>query len=284
MLPARSPAAISSARARPTERETLVSRLIDRPIRPLFVDGYKNETQLIATVLSHDLENDPDVVAMIASSAALTLSGIPFMGPIGAARVGVLNGEFVLNPTLEQQKQSDLDLVVAGTRDAVLMVESEARELSEDTMLGAVMFGYKSFQPVLDAIIRLAERAARSPRKLVADDTGDILANVRGSAGEGLRGAYRIAKKEERHLKIDEIKESVLSSLAPEGSEVDPRRSPAPSRMSRRRSCAATSSRPAPGSTAAASPTSVPSCARSVSFPTPMAPRCSPAARPRRWS
>jgi polyribonucleotide nucleotidyltransferase len=209
---------------RPTERETLVSRLIDRPIRPLFVDGYKNETQLIATVLSHDLENDPDVVAMIASSAALTLSGIPFMGPIGAARVGVLNGEFVLNPTLEQQKQSDLDLVVAGTRDAVLMVESEARELSEDTMLGAVMFGHKSFQPVLDAIIRLAERAARSPRELVADDTGDILANVRGSAGEGLRGAYRIAKKEERHLKIDEIKESVLSSLAPEGSEVDPQK------------------------------------------------------------
>ncbi|HEX2429810.1 MAG TPA: polyribonucleotide nucleotidyltransferase [Aestuariivirgaceae bacterium] len=209
---------------RPTERETLVSRLIDRPIRPLFVDGYKNETQLIATVLSHDLENDPDIVAMIASSAALTLSGIPFMGPIGAARVGVLNGEFVLNPTLEQQKQSDLDLVVAGTRDAVLMVESEARELSEDTMLGAVMFGHKSFQPVLDAIIRLAERAARSPRELVADDTGDILANVRGSAGEGLRGAYRIAKKEERHLKIDEIKESVLSSLAPEGSEVDPQK------------------------------------------------------------
>ena len=201
-----------------------MSRLIDRPIRPLFVDGYKNETQLIATVLSHDLENDPDIVAMIASSAALTLSGIPFMGPIGAARVGVLNGEFVLNPTLEQQKQSDLDLVVAGTRDAVLMVESEARELSEDTMLGAVMFGHKSFQPVLDAIIRLAERAARSPRELVADDTGDILANVRGSAGEGLRGAYRIAKKEERHLKIDEIKESVLSSLAPEGSEVDPQK------------------------------------------------------------
>ncbi len=209
---------------RPTERETLVSRLIDRPIRPLFVDGYKNETQLIATVLSHDLENDPDIVAMIASSAALTLSGIPFMGPIGAARVGVVNGDFVLNPTVEQQKQSDLDLVVAGTRDAVLMVESEARELSEETMLGAVMFGHRSFQPVLDAIIRLAERAARPPRDLAADDTGDILANVRNSASEGLRRAYSIAGKEERHLKVGEIKEGVLASLAPEGSEADPQR------------------------------------------------------------
>jgi polyribonucleotide nucleotidyltransferase len=209
---------------RPTERETLVSRLIDRPIRPLFVEGYRNETQLIATVLSHDLENDPDIVAMIASSAALTLSGIPFMGPIGAARVGVINGDFVLNPTVEQQKQSDLDLVVAGTSDAVLMVESEARELSEETMLGAVMFGHGSFQPVLDAIIRLAERAARAPRELVADDTGHILANVRDSASEGLRRAYSIAGKEERHLKVGEIKEGVLASLAPEGSELDPQK------------------------------------------------------------
>jgi polyribonucleotide nucleotidyltransferase len=207
---------------RPTERETLVSRLIDRPIRPLFVDGYRNETQLIATVLSHDLENDPDIVAMIASSAALTLSGIPFMGPIGAARVGVLKGEFVLNPTVEQQKESDLDLVVAGTRDAVLMVESEARELSEETMLGAVMFGHRSFQPVLDAIIRLAERAARPPRDVVTDDAHDILARVRERAGEGLRRAYSIPGKEERHLRIGDLKESVLQSLAPEGSEVEP--------------------------------------------------------------
>jgi polyribonucleotide nucleotidyltransferase len=209
---------------RPTERETLVSRLIDRPIRPLFVEGYKNETQLIATVLSHDLENDPDIVAMIASSAALTLSGIPFMGPIAAARVGVIAGDFVLNPTVEQQKQSDLELVVAGTRDAVLMVESEARELSEETMLGAVMFGHRSFQPVFDAIIRLAERAARAPRDLAADDTGDILASVRNSAGEGLRRAYSIPGKEERHARIGEIKEGVLASLAPEGSAVDPQK------------------------------------------------------------
>jgi len=209
---------------RPTERETLVSRLIDRPVRPLFVSGYKNETQLIATVLSHDLENDPDIVAMIASSAALTLSGIPFMGPIAAARVGVIEGGFVLNPTVEQQKQSDLDLVVAGTQDAVLMVESEARELSEEMMLGAVMFGHRGFQPVIDAIIRLAERAARPPRDLAADDTGDILANVRNSAGEGLRRAYSIAAKEERHSRIGEIKEGVLASLAPEGSDADPQK------------------------------------------------------------
>ena len=127
---------------RPTEKETLVSRLIDRPIRPLFVEGYRNETQVIATVLSYDLENEPDIVALVAASAALTLSGIPFMGPIGAARVGVVEGEYVLNPTLEQIKTSDLDLVVAGTSAAVLMVELEAKELSEEKMLGAVMFGH----------------------------------------------------------------------------------------------------------------------------------------------
>src|SRR5689334_14001548 len=202
------PGGYSKREGRPTERETLVSRLIDRPIRPLFVDGYRNETQLIATVLSHDLENDPDIVAMIASSAALTLSGIPFMGPIGAARVGVLKGEFVLNPTVEQQKESDLDLVVAGTRDAVLMVESEARELSEEMMLGAVMFGHRSFQPVLDAIIRLAERAARPPRELVTDDSHDVLAGVRERASEGLRRAYSIPGKEERHLRIGEDRKS----------------------------------------------------------------------------
>ena len=131
---------------RPTERETLISRLIDRPIRPLFVEGFRNETQVIATVLSYDLENDTDIAAMVASSAALTLSGIPFMGPIGAARVGYIDGAYVLNPTVEQQKVSALDLVVAGTQDAVLMVESEAKELTEEIMLGAVMFGHRGFQ------------------------------------------------------------------------------------------------------------------------------------------
>ena len=150
---------------RPTERETLISRLIDRPIRPLFAPGYRNETQVIITVLSHDLENEPDVVAMVAASAALTLSGIPFMGPIGAARVGYIGGEYKLNPQIDEMVNSDLELVVAGTGDAVLMVESEAKELSEDIMLGAVMFGHREMQKVIDGIIRACreggQRAAR---------------------------------------------------------------------------------------------------------------------------
>ena len=151
---------------RPTEKETLVSRLIDRPIRPLFADGWRCETQIIVTTLSHDLENDPDILALVASSAALTLSGAPFMGPIGAARVGFINNEYVLNPQLDEMAESQLDLVVAGTADAVLMVESEAKELSEDIMLGAVMFGHRHFQPVIEAIIKLAEKAAKEPREL----------------------------------------------------------------------------------------------------------------------
>src|SRR6202047_4231916 len=149
---------------RPTEKETLVSRLIDRPLRPLFADGWRNETQVIVTTLSHDLENDPDILALVASSAALTLSGAPFMGPIGAARVGFVNDEYVLNPTLDEMVEAQLDLVVAGTADAVLMVESEAKELNEDIMLGAVMFGHRHFQPVIKAIIELAEKAAKEPR------------------------------------------------------------------------------------------------------------------------
>src|SRR6516162_6652683 len=159
---------------RPTERETLVSRLIDRPIRPLFAEGWRCDTQIIVTVLSHDLENDPDVLAMVAASAALTLSGVPFMGPVGAARVGFINNEYVLNPQLDEMMESELELVVAGTQDAVLMVESEARELSEDLMLGAVMFGHRHFQPVIDAIVRLAEKAAQEPRELQAADDGAL--------------------------------------------------------------------------------------------------------------
>src|SRR5579872_3394293 len=148
---------------RPSEAETLKSRLIDRPIRPLFPEGFRNEVQVIATVLSHDLENDPDVVAMVGCSAALTLSGIPFFGPVAAARVGYIDGQYVLNPTAEQRQKSILDLVVAGTAEGVLMVESEAHELSEETMLGAVSFGHAAFQPVIQAIIELAEHAAKEP-------------------------------------------------------------------------------------------------------------------------
>ena len=151
---------------RPSERETLTSRLIDRPVRPLFADGWRCDTQVIVTVLSHDLENDPDILGMVAASAALTLSGAPFMGPIGAARVGFINNEYVLNPQLDEMPESQLDLVVAGTQDAVLMVESEAKELSEEVMLGAVMFGHRHFQPVIEAIIQLAEKAAKEPREL----------------------------------------------------------------------------------------------------------------------
>src|SRR6201993_5474801 len=158
----------------PTEKDTLTSRLIDRPIRPLFADGWRCDTQVTITCMSHDQENSPDILAMVAASAALTLSGVPFMGPVGAARVGFIKGELKVNPTVEEMKDSTLDLVVAGTADAVLMVESEAQELSEDTMLKAVMAGHSAFQPVLQAIIRLAEKAAKEPRELGASDRSEV--------------------------------------------------------------------------------------------------------------
>ncbi|MFN4142158.1 polyribonucleotide nucleotidyltransferase [Aestuariivirga sp.] len=201
---------------RPTERETLISRLVDRPIRPLFVEGFRNETQVIATVLSYDLENDTDILAMVASSAALTLSGIPFMGPIGAARVGYINGEYVLNPTIEQQKLSSLDLVVAGTQDAVLMVESEAKELSEEIMLGAVMFGHRGFQPVIEAIIRMAERSARSPRDFTPPDDEALYGQVKAIAEADVRAAYAIVKKEDRREAVAKAKEKVMAALTGE--------------------------------------------------------------------
>jgi polyribonucleotide nucleotidyltransferase len=204
---------------RPSERETLVSRLIDRPIRPLFPDGYRNDTQVILTVLSHDLENDPDILAMVAASAALTLSGIPFMGPVGAARVGYINGQLKLNPTIEEMKLSALDLVVAGTSDAVLMVESEAQELSEDVMLEAVMTGHRGFQPVIDAIIRLAERAAKDPRDLDVADKSEVNAAVAGIAEAELRQAYKITVKQERYSAVDTVKAKVFAELLPEGGE-----------------------------------------------------------------
>jgi polyribonucleotide nucleotidyltransferase len=207
---------------RPTEKETLVSRLIDRPIRPLFAEGYRNETQVIVTVLSYDMENEPDIVAMVASSAALTLSGVPFMGPVGAARVGLLNGEFVLNPTLEQIKSSDLDLVVAGTSEAVLMVESEAKELTEERMLAAVMFGHNSFQPVIDGIIRLAERAAREPRSFEPQENSSVYEEVKRLVETDLRRAYAITGKEERRDTIATLKDKVVAALAPEGKEDAP--------------------------------------------------------------
>ncbi|WP_018406992.1 polyribonucleotide nucleotidyltransferase [Methylocystis rosea] len=204
---------------RPSERETLISRLIDRPIRPLFPDGYRNDTQVIATVLSHDLENDPDILALVAASAALTLSGVPFMGPVGGARVGCINGQLKLNPTIEEMKLSELDLIVAGTQDAVLMVESEAKELSEETMLEAVMLGHRGFQPVIDAIIRLAERAAKDPRDLVIADTTDVANAVAQIAEAELREAYKNTVKQERYAAVDAVKAKVTAALFPEGGE-----------------------------------------------------------------
>ncbi len=200
---------------RPSEKETLVSRLIDRPIRPLFIEGYKNETQVVVTVLSHDLENDPDVVAMVAASAALTLSGVPFMGPVGAARVGYIGGQYRLNPPLQEMDQTSLDLVVAGTTDAVLMVESEAKELPEDVMLGAVMFGHKHFQPVIEAIIRLAEKAAKEPRDFQPADASDVEKAVLEIAEKDLREAYKITKKQDRYSAVDAVKTKVMDALCP---------------------------------------------------------------------
>jgi polyribonucleotide nucleotidyltransferase len=201
--------------ARPTEKETLVSRLIDRPVRPLFADGWRCDTQVIVTVLSHDLENDPDILAMVAASAALTLSGAPFMGPIGAARVGFINSEYVLNPQIDEMSESQLDLVVAGTQDAVLMVESEAKELSEDIMLGAVMFGHRHFQPVIDAIIKLAEKAAKEPRELVTTDNAALEKAMLALIEKDLRAAYAIPEKVERHKAVDAAKERVLGHFCP---------------------------------------------------------------------
>ncbi|TDH38025.1 polyribonucleotide nucleotidyltransferase [Pseudohoeflea suaedae] len=200
---------------RPSENETLVSRLIDRPIRPLFPDGYKNDTQVVITVLQHDLENNPDVLSMVAASAALTLSGVPFMGPIAGARVGYINGEYVLNPHVDEMEETDLDLVVAGTSEAVLMVESEAQELPEDVMLGAVMFGHKGFQPVIDAIIQLAEAAAKEPRDFTAPDYSELEKEMLGIAEAELRDAYKITDKADRYAAVDAAKAKVKEHFTP---------------------------------------------------------------------
>ena len=206
---------------RPTERETLISRLIDRPIRPLFADGWRCETQVVIHVLSHDMENDPDILAMVASSAALTISGAPFMGPIGGARVGFINGEYVLNPTLEEMKESKLDLVVAGTQDAVLMVESEAQELTEEVMLGSVMFGHKHFQPVIDAIIRLAEKAAKEPRELNAPDNSALKEKLKGLAEADLRAAYGNKVKQDRYNAVGAAKKKAKEAILGDGTNPD---------------------------------------------------------------
>jgi polyribonucleotide nucleotidyltransferase len=201
----------------PTERETLISRLIDRPIRPLFAEGYKNETQVVVQVLSHDLENDPDILAMVAASAALTISGVPFMGPIGAARVAYIDGEYKLNPPIEDMANSKLDLVVAGTRDAVMMVESEAHELSEEIMLGAVVFGHKQMQTAIDGIIRLAEKAAKDPRPVPEDIHAAVREKLKAATNAELSAAFKIAQKHERRDAIAAVRKKYAAEYVGEG-------------------------------------------------------------------
>ncbi|MCH2249690.1 MAG: polyribonucleotide nucleotidyltransferase [Cognatishimia sp.] len=208
--------------ARPTEKETLTARLIDRPIRPLFVEGFKHEVLVMCTVLSHDLVNDPDIVAMIAASAALTISGVPFMGPIAAARVGFVDGEYILNPEIDDMDElrtkpdQRLDLVVAGTKDAVMMVESEAYELSEAEMLGAVKFAHDSFQPVIDLIIDLAEDAAKEPFDFQAPDYADLYAAVKAAGEEQMRAAFAITDKQERTAAVSAARDAVKAALSEE--------------------------------------------------------------------
>jgi polyribonucleotide nucleotidyltransferase len=204
---------------RPSEKEVLTSRLIDRPIRPLFAPGFLNETQVVCTVLSHDLENDPDIVALVGASAALTLSGIPFMGPIAGARVGYIDGQYVLNPKIDDLKNSALDLIVAGTQEGVLMVESEAKELSEEIMLGAVMFGHKGFQPVLDAIVQLAESAAKDPWDMPDTEAQKkpIEQKLRQAISANLAAAYAERQKQARSTMLDEAKGKIPGLFADEG-------------------------------------------------------------------
>ena len=208
--------------ARPTEKETLTSRLIDRPIRPLFIPGFKNEVLVICTVLSHDLVNDPDMVAMIAASAALTISGAPFMGPIAAARVGFVDGAYILNPTIDEmhnlrlEPEQRLDLVVAGTKDAVMMVESEAYELTEDEMLGAVAFAHEQIQPVIDLIVDLAEDCAKEPFNFQAPDYSELFTAVSAAGKDAMQAAYAITDKQERTTAVSEAKETIKGSLAEE--------------------------------------------------------------------
>ena len=206
----RIPGGFFKREGRPSEKETLTSRLIDRPIRPLFPAGFRNELQIICTVLSADLENDPDIPAMVGASAALALSGAPFMGPIAGARVGFAEGAYVLNPRIPELADSHLDLVVAGTRDGVLMVESEANELSEETMLGAVMFGHEHMQPVISAIADLAAAAAREPWATEeAEDHSAVQAFVAEAGGDGLRAAYQVQEKQQRVEQVAAVRADV---------------------------------------------------------------------------
>ena len=198
-----------------TEKETLVSRLIDRPIRPLFPEGFYNEINCIVQVLSYDGENEPDILALVAASAAMTISGVPFMGPIGAARVGYKDGEYILNPTDAQVAEGELDLVGAATQDAVMMIESEAKELSEEVMLGAVMFAHKASQDVIGAIIKLAEKAAKEPWELKqADDKAAVKAELKKLVGKDIEKAYKLVDKSARSNALNEARAKAKAAMA----------------------------------------------------------------------
>ncbi len=214
----RIPGGFFKREGRATEKETLTSRLIDRPIRPMFADAFRNETQVICTLLSHDCMNDPDIVALVGASAALTISGVPFLGPIAGARVGYIDGKYILNPTKDDLLESDLDLVVAGTNTSVLMVESEAKELSEEIMLGAVSYGHKHMQPVIDLIIAMAEDAAKEPWNLVEyDKATQLKASVKDLAERDFRAAYAITSKQERSTRLSDIRADVKAKLVETG-------------------------------------------------------------------
>ena len=208
--------------ARPSEKETLTARLIDRPLRPLFVDGFKNEVLVMCTVLSHDLVNDPDIVAMIAASAALTLSGAPFRGPIAGCRVGFVDGEYILNPEVEDmdhlrtKPDQRLDLVVAGTKDAVMMVESEAYELSEEEMLSAVTFAHEQMQPVIDLIVDMAEDAAKEPFDFQPADYSDLYAAAKSAGETEMRAAFALTDKQERTAAVNAARETIKAALSEE--------------------------------------------------------------------
>ncbi len=209
----RIPGGFFKREGRPTERETLLSRLIDRPIRPLFVDGFKNEVQVIITVLSWDNENESDLLAMVAASAALTISGVPFLGPIGASRVGWIDGQPVLNPTIEQMKTSDLDLVVAGTANAIMMVESEVKELTEEQMLQSLSLAHKGMQPVIDAIIELAEQASKEPFDFQPADNSALKGKIEGLIGADLAAAYKITNKAERYAAVGALRDKAKAEF-----------------------------------------------------------------------
>ena len=200
---------------RPSEKETLVSRLIDRSIRPLFPETFLNEVQVVATVLAHDMENDPDIVAMLGCSCALTLSGIPFMGPVGACRIGYKDGKYLVNPTIQDLEGSELELVVAGTKEGVLMVESEAKELSEDVMLGAVMEGWKAFQPVIDGIIEMAEMAAKDPWDVSEKDPVlvKLYADIKAKYADEVAKAYSITVKQDRYAAVGAVRDKVVAEF-----------------------------------------------------------------------